>query len=189
MPSLGHDDDRLSLAEVGEALDQLCAGADFARALSIARGRAAGLVGWTAEDLLHETMVNLLAGNRRWPRGLHPLVVLKTAMHSIASNIRKRGKKGPVDARASAEDADQHREPEVSDQTPIDAVDAKTQLEVILKAVAGDEDAGLVAMAWADELRGKDAAEALGFDMKRYEAARKRLLRKLEPIAAVRREL
>ena len=58
--------------------------------------------------------------------------------------------------------------------------------EAIEKLVADDEDAQMVLMAWSEGIRGKAAAEDLGFDMKRYDAARKRLERKLEPIANLR---
>lgn len=192
-PPQDDDPDRLTPAEVEAELRRLCGGADYARAKSLARARAAGITDWTAEDLLHEAMVKLLCGERRWPRGVHPLVVLKTAMHSIASNTRKRANKGPIDRRVavettSGENDEQQGLVAVADTTPVDVANAKSELEAIQNLVAGDDEAELVAMAWADGLRGKEAADALGFDMKTYEAARKRLIRKLEPAAAARRE-
>jgi len=188
--------ERLNSEEVYAAISQVCGSADFARAKSIARARAVGLLGLTAEDLLHEAMTSLMSGVRRWPRGEHPLVVLKTAMHSIASNARKRTHKGAIDPHVPVagpiDDGADSPEGTVSaksdNMSPMNAVDARSQLDAIQKLVAGDEEVELVVMAWADGLRGKEAAEALGFNMKTYEAARKRLIRKLEPLAALRRE-
>jgi DNA-directed RNA polymerase specialized sigma24 family protein len=186
--------DRLTTVEVEAELRQLCSGADYARAKSLARTRAAGLVGSTAEDLLQEAITKLLSGERRWPRGVHPLVVLATAMHSIASNLRKSTKRGPIDSKVAvdgpAELDDEEQSPTVTrvdTTTPEHIADAKTQLEEIQHLVAGDEEAELVVLAWAEGLRGKEAADELGFDMHTYEAARKRLIRKLTPLAAVRR--
>jgi hypothetical protein len=124
------------------------------------------------------------------------LVVLKTAMYSIASNARKRSHNGPVNpyVQVAVPEDDGADTPGVMAATksdkmsPMDAADSRSQLDAIQDLVAGDEEVELVVMAWADGLRGKEAADALGFDMKTYEAARKRLIRRLEPIAALRRE-
>ena len=196
MPPLEDDLERLNSAEVYAAISQVCGSVDLARAKSIACARAAGLVGWTAEDLLQEAMTRLLSGMRRWPRGKHPLVVLKTAMHSIASNARKRVQSDPVNPHVpisgpedgSIDPLEGIFETKSDDMSPMDAVDARSQLDAIQNLVAGDEEVELVVMAWADGLRGKEAADALGFDIKTYEAARKRLIRRLEPVAALRRE-
>lgn len=185
------DPDRLTPAEVNAELHHLCGNADYARAKSLARVMAVGIAAYTAEDLLHDTMVSLLSGERRWPRGVHTLVVLKTAMHSIASNARKNSNNTKIDRQADAEAVtDDHDDCPVSagvtDVTPVDIANTKSELEMIQNLVSGDEEAELVVMAWADDLRGKDAAAELGFDMNTYEAARKRLLRKLVPVTNAR---
>lgn len=188
------DSDRLALSEVDAALRLLCDNpADFARAKSLARARAAGLIDYSAEDLLQEAFVKLLSGERRWPRNVHPLVVLTTAMHGIASNIRKRTDKGAINRHVAVSAAEGELENgqeivAVERVTPVENANATSELAEIQRLVAGDEDAELVVLAWADGLRGKEAADELGFDMKKYEAARKRLIRKLEPVQALRRE-
>lgn len=189
------DPDRLTPAEVDVALRQLGENpVDWARTKSLARLLAAGLDDCSPEDLLQETLVSLYSGNRRWPRGVHTLVVLKVAMRGVASNLRKRDK-GAINRRvevdaAGHDDADTATAVKtvtaIEDVTPVEIANSKSELEAIQRAVAGDEEMELVLMAWADWLRGKEAAEALGFDMKTYEAARKRLLRKLGPIEASR---
>lgn len=192
------DPDRLTQAEVEAALRQLEDNpANMARAKSLARLRAAGLDDCSPKDLLQETMVSLLLGNRRWPRGVHTLVVLKTAMHGVASNLRKRSDKGAINRRIEvdvAEDDGAETAAAVKtvtateDVTPVEIANSKSELEAIQQAVAGDDEMELVLMAWADGLRGKEAVEALGFEMKTYEAARKRLIRKLGPIEALRKQ-
>lgn len=187
--------DRLALHEIETALSQM-EGADWARAERMARALVGGVHEITSEDLLQETLTKLLSGERRFPRNHHPLVVLKTAMHSEASNLRKRAVKGPIDGHVTvtADCDDESDEPfgpqveAVDSRTPEDAVVAKDQLEYIYKCLEGDEELELVAMAWADGLRGQDAADAAGLDMKAYDAARKRLDRKLSSPALGRRE-
>lgn len=193
MPLTEPPSDRLSHAEVDSQLRAM-SGADWARALSLARMRAAGLTDWTGETLLAEALVKLLEGDRVWQPGVPPLVTLKVVMHSIASNIRKKEANAPIDqfltvevgAGDSNEDDMPQGVPAVDCRTPEQIVDARSQLAAIEKLVAGDEDAEMILMAWSEGLRGKQAAEDLGFDMKRYDAARQRLLRRLEAVASVR---
>lgn len=189
------DPDRLTPAEVDAALRELGDNpADWARAKSLARLCAAGLDDCSPEDLLQETMVSLLFGNRRWPRGAHTLVVLKVAMRGVASNLRKRDR-GAINRRVEV-DATEDDGAEtatavktvtaIEDVTPVEIANSKSELEAIQRAVAGDDEMEFVLMAWADCLRGKEAAQALGFEMKTYEAARKRLIKRLGPIEALR---
>jgi len=187
-------DDRLSVAEVENQFHNFSE-PDWKRALSLARMCAAGLTGWSGEMLLAEAMTKLLSGERIWRRGVHPLVTLKTVMRSISSNTRKREENGPIDPYATVdvgagESDDDDVPPDVltkDNSTPEAIVDNRSQLSYIETLVADDEDAGMVLMAWAEGLRGKEAAEELGFEMKRYEAARKRLMKRLEPVAAMRK--
>ncbi len=195
MAAAEEDPDRLTLHEVEATLHQMDA-ADWKRAERLARALVGGLHEFTSEDLLHEACTKLMSGERRFPRNLHPLVVLKTAMHSEASNFRRRAIKGPIDEHVTvaADCDDESDEPfgpqaeAVDSRTPEDAVVARDQLEYIYKCLEGDEELELVAMAWADGLRGQDAADAAGLDMKAYDAARKRLDRKLSGPALGRRE-
>jgi hypothetical protein len=168
-------DNLLSPTEV-EAEFHALSGADWKRAMSLARLCAAGLADWTPENLLAEA-----------------LVTLKLAMRSIASNQRKKAENGPIDqhstvevgAGATDEDALPSVQPE-DHRTPESIVDARNQLEYILNLVAGDQDVESVLTAWSLGLRGKEAAQELGFEMKRYEAARKRLDTRLAPAVALR---
>lgn len=186
-------DDCLSLAEVDAALRALPP-ADWERALRLARFRSGGLADWTGESLLSEALAKLLAGERVWRRGVSALQTLKNVLHSLASNDRKKQTGAPIDRFATVDVGAGGTEDEdhmpgviaVDDRSPESIVDGRSQLVAIEKLVADDEDAQMVLMAWSEGIRGKAAAEDLGFDMKRYDAARKRLERKLEPIANLR---
>lgn len=189
------DADRLSRPEVEAQLRNLSA-ADQRRAEFIAIGLCGGIPGIEPLDLLQETMTKLLEGTRVWRPGLHPLVVLKTAMHSEASNARKRAIKGVIDHNVEVvepvpepDDGEPSRQTSaVSDQTPEDVAAQRERLAAVETAVAGDEELELLVMAWADGLRGDEAAHDLGWDKKTYEAARKRLTRRLETLGRPRRD-
>lgn len=193
MTSYEQPSSHLSLIEVESAFREL-SGADWKRAQSLARLCVVGLNDWTPETLLAEALVKLTSGERAWKRGVHPLVTLKTAMRSIASNNRKKAKNGPIDQYATVDvgagESDEDVSPGIQPEdarTPEEIVDERSQLKYIETLVADDEDAQMVLMVWADGLRGKEAAQELGFEMNRYEAARKRLLTRLSPAAALRK--
>lgn len=190
------DYERLSAEDVDKEIRALLASAaNFARLRSIASALAAGVTGLSGDDLLNEAVVRFYEGRRTWPRGLHPLVVFKSAMHSIASGIRKRIAISPVDenvalAAVGGEDAVTDIRPQVhgvSSLTPEDELSGKEQLAAVYAAVAGDEELELLVMVWADGQRGDDAAKELDWDKKKYEAARKRLTRRLDALDPDRR--
>jgi DNA-directed RNA polymerase specialized sigma24 family protein len=181
----------LSTQEIESAISAFSP-AEWAKADRMAQFFANNLPGMTGEDLLQEAMVKFLAGERVWPTDLPSLIVLKNAMRSIASNERKKYLSvdaniqiGAPESGAELEDTREFIET-TSDITPLDILDGQRQLEAAYAQVAGDEDAELVLMAWADSMRGKEAAEAVGLDAKRYDAARNRLIRKLAPLGKLR---
>ena len=186
-----HADDSLSLTEVDAALRMLSP-ADWERALRLARFRAGGLTDWTGESLLSEALAKLLSGERVWRRGVSALQTLKNVLHSLASNDRKKQAGAPIDRFATVDvgaGGDEELSPGVTAidlRTPESITDGRSQLTALEKLVADDEDAQMVLLAWSEGIRGKAAAEDLGFDMKRYDAARKRLERKLQSVAKLR---
>ncbi|RIV77683.1 hypothetical protein D2V84_00210 [Burkholderia pseudomallei] len=121
------------------------------------------------------------------------MVVLKTAMHSVASNARKHNEASPVDENVVLEPfeaADGDRTPIAHGKvtvTPEDQTSGKQQIVALYAALGGDEELELLAMAWADGLRGAEAREELGWDEKKYDAARNRLLRRLAALDPDRR--
>lgn len=180
-------DQNLTQDQVGEVLAGLSA-ADWGRALAIAGSLCGGVTGWTADDLLQEAMTKLLAGDRVWPAGVHTMVVLKIAMHSIASNARKHNKAGPIDQTVEVDvfEVDDEKLGSTARSTtgitPEDVVSGKEQIAAVYAALAGDEDLHMLAIAWAEGLRGEEAYKELGWDAKKYDAERKRLTRRLEKL-------
>lgn len=162
--------------------------ADWKRAELIAGALRVGIASLTGEDLLQEAMTALIAQTRTWPAGVHPLVVLKNAMHSIASNTRKHDAASPIDDAVQVdpfETDDEAKTPVVQSKvtvTPEDQFSGKQQIAALYAAVAGDQDLELLVMAWADSLRGKDAQDELGWDDKKYDGERKRLTRRLQKL-------
>jgi hypothetical protein len=183
---------RLSRSEVEVALKALRS-ADWGRAHTIAKAFCHGLTGWTPDDLLQEAMCSLLDEFRVWRPGLHPLVVLKTVMRSIASNERKHNDASPIDENVVVYPFQQDED----DKTPVahgtytitpeDVLSGKQQMTALYAALGGDKDLEDVAEAWANGFRGADAREVLGWDEKKYDAARKRLLHRLKALDPDRR--
>ena len=189
MCATSETEDRLSRAKIDAILGSFTA-ADWARAMTIAGKLCGGITGWKPEDLLQEAMTQLLAGNRVWRPGLHPLVVLKTAMGGVAFNARRHNKRSPVDENvvldpfeAEGEESTPVAHGKVA-VTPEDVLSGNEQMAQFNAAINGDEDLELLTMAWADGIRGADARELLSWDAKKYDAVRQRLLRlqaKLDP--------
>jgi DNA-directed RNA polymerase specialized sigma24 family protein len=178
----------LTRGEVSAQFDSL-SGPDWRRALKFARVVGCGLVGLDAEDLLQEAVVRLLAGERTWPQGVAALAVISNAMRSIASNWRKRTRTGPIDESLPVAGLDAGRDPEegpvaipVNSITPERLVSGEQQLALIERAVADDDEVGLLVTAWAEGLRGDEAIIALGWNVKTHEAARKRTIRRLDKL-------
>lgn len=193
MSAIPEYEDRLTKAEVEAALAAF-EPADWQRTKIIASTLCAGVTGWTADDLRQEAMCKLLGRERVWPRGIHPLVVLKTVMHSIASNTRKHNEASPIDANVVVDPF----EADVDDMTPVahgkvtvtpeDETSGKQQIAAIYAALGGDEDMELLVVVWADGVRGSEARKELGWDEKKYDAVRNRLLRRLAALDPDRRK-
>jgi len=188
-------DDRLSPEEV-DAQFRAFTGVDWAKAKSLARFSAAGLVGWSGDDLLSEALTRLHDGSRVWRRGVHPLVTLKTIMRSIAHGEFKKLKKGPIDPHVVVDVEEEHDDEDslqpavvsVSGDNTLQSAVGRSQLEYIEKLVEDDEDCGLLVQLWAEGLRGNEAAEEMGWDMKKHDAVRQRLLRRLKPLQDERKK-
>ncbi|WP_304351338.1 hypothetical protein [Comamonas testosteroni] len=182
------EDVPLSQAEVGKILSAFSA-ADWRRALLIAHHRAGGIACMTGEDLMQSAMTKLLSGERKWPASTHPMAVLDKVMHSIASNERKRRKNSPIDDMVQVDPVESDEGGDtviaVRSSTQLTAEDelaAKQQLTAIYASVAGDEELEMLVMAWSEGIRGEDACRELEWDSKKYDAARKRLTRRLEKL-------
>jgi hypothetical protein len=182
--------DRLQPSEISGAIERLFrTPADLARALKMARAHSKGLRRMEPLELLHEASVALLSGTRVWPRNVTILAVLSEVMWSIASNeLKKKDYRLAEDIGTRHADDSGERESILDaavslDADPSQTAEAESALTAVECAVADDTDLALLVEAWASDLRGKDAADALGWKAKTYEAARKRLSRRLAPLA------
>jgi hypothetical protein len=146
---------------------------------------ARALPALSAEDLLYEAYVRLLSGQRKHPDHLPTVVAVYGAMKSIA-NAERRKARGAVDWATSTDDeANEDLVAAVSDgaaANPEQAVIARDLVERLDASLGNDDNARLVVEAWIDGLRGTDAAEAIDLDFKDYEAARKRIIRRLNAL-------
>ncbi|MGT0247603.1 RNA polymerase sigma factor [Burkholderia pyrrocinia] len=182
------NDRRLSKREVEEELRKLSE-ADWTRAEIYADFLSRSLAGCDGNDLLQMAMEKFLNMRRRWPRGLEPLKALFGAMRSISSNELKKETNGPIDTFAVVSTTDESPdEGQVQPyavattlETPEDVLIGRQLVEQIEAELSDDEEAGLLFMFWIEGTRGAEAAAELGWDQKRFDAARKRLLRRLAP--------
>jgi DNA-directed RNA polymerase specialized sigma24 family protein len=186
---------RLSPAEVQQELENMTA-ADWVRVERLASWLFDGVSAVSHEDLLQEACVKFLSGERVWHRGFAAVPAFTSVLESMASNYRKREKNGPIDTGTLVRSADMLDESEflirhvdaVETITPETAVSDGQQLARLESRLSDDDEAALIAVVWAEGRRGADAAEALGMNEHQYEAARKRLVRKLEPTEDERRK-
>lgn len=173
-------------AEVDVALGRLHKdAAELARLMTIAKLLAHNLPAMNAEDLLGTAMLKVLTGERKWRRDLSAFVMLQGAMRSIAYSIRKQDNYLLAEdlGTKSVEDAEDETsslaEGVSAESDPARTVVAESLLLAVERAVQGDEEMELLVVALADGLTGTDVARELGWDLKKYDAARKRLRRRL----------
>ncbi|EIN00445.1 hypothetical protein WQE_15481 [Paraburkholderia hospita] len=182
------NESRLNAREVEEALQKLSE-ADWARAESYADFLSRSIAGCDGNDLLQMAMEKFINMRRRWPAGLEPLTALFGAMRSISSNELKKEMNGPIDTPAVVSTTDESPDEEQGRpyaiastlETPEDVLVGRQLVEQVESELSDDEEAGLLFMLWIEGTRGAEAAAELGWDKKRFDAARKRLLRRLAP--------
>ena len=114
------------------------------------------------------------------------VVALFGAMKSIAFNARKRQRKGAVDhtrgvSTISAEVDEGETPPAMASdaEDPLQLLEGSRLVDALAERVKDDDDLGLLLIAWGEGLRGEEAAAELGWDMRKYEAARKKLTRRI----------
>lgn len=179
----------LSRSEIEETLAGLSA-ADLQRINNKACIYARGLVHLSPKDLIQEVWIKFLTGERVFPRDARPVIVIINAMHSEASNCREREQSGAIDHHVDISAMSQEIEDDEGtvvvvprhDVTPERILVARWDLSVIESLVADSSELQELVVAWALGLRGEAAAADLGWGMNQYEAARKRLVRRLESI-------
>lgn len=187
----GESNVSLSKDEVYRVLEQL-SDDDYQRIRYKARIYARGLVNMSAEDLIQETFTALLGQDRNFPSNVAPVVVVMNAMHSEASNLRERETAGAIDhfvdvSGIVSDDADDDEAGGISviprtEVTPERIVSGQELIKQLIDSLSNEPDLQDLAAAWGMELTSQEAADFLGWDMKQYEAARKRLNRRLNGV-------
>jgi hypothetical protein len=117
-------------------------------------------------------------------------------MHSEASNCREREQLGAIDHHVDVSTMSQFLDDDEgsivvtlkNEITPERIFEARREFSAIEALVADDADLQDVVIAWSLGLRGKEASEYLGWEMNQYEAARKRLVRRLAVMKEDRNE-
>lgn len=182
------EDDRYTPAEADAQLRAMSA-ADFVRARRYAEPLGSGLVDRCGDDLLHDAYLSLQSGERSWSRGMPAVVALFGAIKSMASNARKRQRKGAVDhtqgVSTISADVDEGETPPAmaSDaEDPLRLLEGARLVDALAETVKDDDDLSLLLIAWGEGLRGEEAAAELGWDMRKYEAARKKLTRRISSL-------
>lgn len=180
----------LSRAQIEEEIRSLSDG-QWAKAERIAVSLCAGITGIEPEDLLQEAMTKFLEGVRVWPAGVPALVVLENVMFSIASNARRRVNDGPIDVTVELDPVSEERDEPGAGRTafsttavtPEDEVCARQQMAAVYASLAGDRDLQDLTAAWAMGMRGEECWTELGWTPLKYDAERKRLIRRLDKLA------
>lgn len=182
----------LERTEVDAALVRLSQDSgEMARAVKLARVIAHGLPAMDEKDLLQKAMVLLLTGQRKWRRDLSTLTVLRGVMCSVAWRTRQRPDYVLADDVGAAFDEESESQSSplsegvCRESDPGRVIEGQSELAAIQKAVEGDEDLELLVEALAEGLIGMEIATTLNWDARRYDAARKRLSRRL---AALKKE-
>lgn len=189
------DSDYLSPHEVATAIDAMpvVVYKVLAKQSAFMSWRVPGMAG---SDLLHEALVRLLSDRRHWRCDVDLKTTVYKIMVSIAKDTRKQAKEGPIDQYAvvtegnggeEQDDEESRQKTEVATAvgTPETIAGACEILSCLADLTAGNADEESVALSWALGLSGKEAAKQAGITMKDYDAARKRLERK---IAAVQKK-
>jgi DNA-directed RNA polymerase specialized sigma24 family protein len=182
------DSDYLSPDEVSAAIDAMSV--TLYRVLAKQSAfMSLSVPGMDGKDLLHEALLRLRVGRRHWRRDVEFGATVYKIMVSIAMDTRKQAKESPIDQYAVVtegngdeegdEESRQRTEVAIAVGTPEAIAGTREILTIVADLAADNADEESVALSWALGLSGKEAADQAGISMKDYDAARKRLQRKL----------
>ena len=169
--------------ESAAALRRLSDG-ELRRLDQLARLRVIGLHAVDRRDLLHEAIVRLLDGSRRWPRDVSLVAFLRETMRSIASDHWRRLEEPVVMSEAelgvhqeTGEGAlDNAIDPVASPERRVSAAETLARIE---EAFKGDENALKVMAGMAIGKSPKEIQEEAGMNKTRYASTQRRIQRGL----------
>jgi hypothetical protein len=130
--------------------------------------------GFGKGELLREAIYRALDGDRQCPREVPIIVFLAMTMKSIASHAREQGKRLVTVADPPEPAQTDSSDPPLAPSPEGDAIVASV-LRDIYAHLENDEEATLVVMGWAEELRGKALRDETGLDQAGLDYAAKRI--------------
>ena len=136
------------------------------------------------EDLLNEALVQMLNGQRSWNPEVGIVRFIDQAMRSIRWSWLAKGERSGVTgvvrvaSTDSAQDSDEVALPEASSSPEALAADREI-LDKIEALFAEDSDASNVLTGYALGMKGPELREQAGLSEKEFEAARRRIRRRL----------
>jgi DNA-directed RNA polymerase specialized sigma24 family protein len=128
--------------------------------------------GFSPTDLLHEALYRALVGRRKCPRGVAFMAFLVQTMRGVAYHERQRLAR-QVALEGQAERAADQLSPE-EHLLEREAVDVVAAIHALFE---GDEQARMVLLGWADDLRGKELRDCVGVDQAGLDYIIKRIRR------------
>ncbi|MCY3883988.1 MAG: hypothetical protein OXG24_03635 [Gammaproteobacteria bacterium] len=150
----------------------------------LGRIRAIGIHSVDGRDLLHEAIIRMLQGKRRWPRGVPLVVFLLETMRSIASDHRRR-----LEDRVLVNATDVNVEPDLDENVIELAADESSNPETrtiaaevlshIKEAFKNDNDALAVLRGKALGKTPHEIQEENAMDGTRYATTQRRIRRRL----------
>ncbi|MCI0562397.1 MAG: sigma-70 family RNA polymerase sigma factor [Nitrososphaera sp.] len=173
------EDAHLSSSEVRDALQAL-SDADNLRLGKIARRYALGCP-MDADDLLSETTVAALDGNRKCPRDVPLIAFLAGGMKSIAYNEKR---KVGNECRAVPIDDNPDNDPVLllpdGGLSPEEEAMAKSEANAVFELFKGDDDVTMLLMGLYDDYAPDEICGINHWDRITYNSIRKRLRRGLD---------
>jgi DNA-directed RNA polymerase specialized sigma24 family protein len=144
----------------------------------------AGYYSWSEQpdELVQEVIYRVLAGKRKWPRGLEKVTFLTGVIKSIAGDrTRALNRESAALKKLKKEEMEKEKQRIAGDKGAAerDAAD-EIDLERIMALFDDDLAAQQILRGMADGARGKDLQQASGLSPTEYESKRTKIRRRIE---------
>ena len=186
-----------TLDQIEDAIERLT-DADWVRLRKMAYANLWGTRLDDPEELVNETFNRLYSGSRTWNMGMAFVPWMRSAMKSVADDLRNR-KAVKLETSTSnlADDRDPDTTPEVfgiDESTPLDLIlteEARALAEADLAKIEAyfktNQNVELILMGIEDGLKPEEVREIGGLTLTQYETARTQLRRGLDKLFPTRR--
>jgi RNA polymerase sigma-70 factor (ECF subfamily) len=123
---------------------------------------------YSYEDLIQETYIRVLAGDRNWRRGLTPVPFLTGVMRSVAWDWKRKDDPLSEDKEIGDEGAEAR------------GVMARLDIQAVISLFDDDPIAKRMVVEMMDGAKGEELQVASGLNQTEYETKRKKIRRRLE---------